>query len=217
MKTELNRIKKILNEDPPVKSVKHTTAGADRFSYIPISWYEATLDRIFEPWGWSYYNATYEVISNEITCRLELEVEFPNGRKKRTIGFAAVPIQFDSGANITQWEKKKAKALVKNLPSVKSVALKNACKPLGKIFGRDISRKEDDIELFTAHEEHDAFEAYRTKLLKAESVMELNEAYSETHPQLLINPEATKLYYSRMDQITNLQLGGVAETLALDE
>jgi len=139
---DLNNYASLLNEEPPEDKIK----AKNGVRYLPISFIENKLDEIFGAACWSYEMTGVQMIVNEVTCVVNLKVWHPL-LKDWVIrsGTAAVPIQQDAGALITDIGAKKKNALEKNIPTVKSIALKNAAQSLGKIFGRDLARKQDQI------------------------------------------------------------------------
>jgi hypothetical protein len=52
-----------------------------------------------------------------------------------------MPIQFDSGSDITQPHTIKSNAIQLAAPGAVSYAIKDAAEHLGKMFGRDLGRK----------------------------------------------------------------------------
>lgn len=130
------------NEKPDASKVKINKL-ANNSKYLPISHIEALLDRYF--FGrWSTRNFTFENIANELVGSLELILIHPytNEMIVRT-GVASVQIRVNKDTR-----KKITNALVCDVPHLKSECIKNAAKSIGKIFGRDISRKQEDVSDF---------------------------------------------------------------------
>lgn len=148
--TELEKFLMRLNKEPNPSEIAKTPDG--KASDLPISYVEMTLDELF--FGlWSTRNFTTKLISNEVVGELELEVIHPVTQKPivRT-GSAAIQIMVDkvpdgmSGQVRNQWAldpaNKKPNALDMAYPKLKAECTKNAAKTLGKIFGRDLNRRE---------------------------------------------------------------------------
>jgi hypothetical protein len=141
-----------LNSEPAHEAVEYTPDG--RAKTITISHIEMTLDELF--FGqWSTSNFTWSAIANEVQGSLTLEVINPvNGQKLTRIGAASVIIMVDKipqgfeGQERNQWAinpmNKKPNALDLAFPKLKAECLKNAAQSLGKIFGRDLNRKNAD-------------------------------------------------------------------------
>lgn len=148
--TELEKFLMRLNREPNPSEIAKTPDG--KASDLPISYVEMTLDELF--FGlWSTRNFTTKLISNEVVGELELEVIHPVTQKPIIrIGSAAIQIMVDkvpdgmSGQERNQWAlnaaNKKPNALDMAYPKLKAECTKNAAKTLGKIFGRDLNRRE---------------------------------------------------------------------------
>lgn len=142
-----------LNQQPDPKSIEKTPDG--RAYSLPISHVEMTLDELY--FGlWSTENFKATIIANEVVGSLELVVTHPvTGSELRRTGAAAIQITVDrvpegiTGAERNKWalnpENKKPNALDLSYPKLKAECLKNAAASLGKIFGRDINRKNADV------------------------------------------------------------------------
>lgn len=57
-------------------------------------------------------------------------------------GIGAAPLQTDKGAGVIEWDKIKSNAVQIGAPAAKSYAVKDAAGQIGKIFGKDLNRKE---------------------------------------------------------------------------
>ena len=141
-----------LNSEPTLESVELTPDK--KASTVVISHIEMTLDELF--FGqWSTENFKWHAIANEVQGSLELVVVHPvTGMEIRRTGAASVIIMVDrvpdgiTGTERNQWalnpSNKKANALDLAFPKLKAECLKNAAQSLGKIFGRDLNRKNKD-------------------------------------------------------------------------
>lgn len=135
---------KLFNSEPDKTKVK-VNKMANNSKYLPISHIEAMLDKYF--FGrWSVRNFSFENIANEVIGSCELVVVHPYTNEEIVrAGVASVQIRVnkDTGKKITN-------ALVCDIPHLKAECIKNAAKSLGKVFGRDIARKSEDIAEFDA-------------------------------------------------------------------
>ena len=121
---------------------------------VVISHIEMTLDELF--FGqWKTENFKWNAIANEVQGSIELVAIHPvTGFEIRRTGAASIVIMVDrvpdgiTGTDRNQWalnpSNKKANALDMAFPKLKSECLKNAAQSLGKIFGRDLNRKNVD-------------------------------------------------------------------------
>lgn len=153
----------VLSTNPPQTELKINKMANDSV-YLPISYVENLLDELY--FGlWNTKNFQIQIVANEIVGWLDLEVyNAPSQSWITRTGCASVQIQMDSGlkdenGNQVWQDKKKVKdpnfrisdidrkitnTLVKDFPHLKSECLKNACRSLGKAFGRDLNRKFED-------------------------------------------------------------------------
>ena len=154
---ELLRIQKFassLNHSDPISGVEPTPDN--KAKTLTISHVEMTLDEYF--FGlWSTENFKWSVIQNEVVGSLDLIVVHPmNGMFIRRTGAASIIIQVDkvpeeikgNSKLRNEWalnaSNKKQNALDMGFPKLKAECLKNAAQSLGKIFGRDLNRKQKD-------------------------------------------------------------------------
>lgn len=133
-----------LNAEPNPAEFEKTPDN--RASYLPISFVEMTLDEIFLG-QWELSDVTYQQIFNEVVGTGILTVWHPiTGRAIRRAGFGAVVITQDKDAAMIDFNTtKKKNALDLTFPKLKAEIVKNAAQSLGKVFGRDINRKQKDV------------------------------------------------------------------------
>lgn len=133
-----------LNVEPDPREFEKTPDG--RAQYLPVSFVEMTLDEIFHG-QWELTDIQTQQIFNEVVGNGILTVHHPVTRKPiRRAGFGAVVITQDKDAAIADFNiTKKKNALDLTYPKLKAEILKNAASSLGKVFGRDINRKQRDV------------------------------------------------------------------------
>ena len=146
-----------LNAEPNPAEFEKTPDN--RASYLPISFVEMTLDEIFLG-QWGTRNFHWSAITNEVQASLELWVIHPISQKEIIrVGAASIVITVDSlddeaRSRMTKQdrnlyalnpENKKPNALDLGFPKLKQECVKNAAQSLGKVFGRDINRKQRDV------------------------------------------------------------------------
>ena len=133
--------KALLAQKPPRSVVKHHKYGD--FDYIPITVVERLLDGLFETWSaeiireGSLANGFYVVIRLRATMAGGEFSLVSDG-----IGFAE--LQTLKGAAPTDFTKLMPGAGVLAVPRAKAEAIKNAAKSFGNIFGRNLTRKDDN-------------------------------------------------------------------------
>lgn len=132
-----------LNKSPESQSIGSTPDG--KASTIMISHIEMLLDEYF--FGlWSTENFRWGVVTNEIVGSIDLIVVHPvTGKELKRTGAAAIQIMVNKGSDPMQVNNKKANALDMGFPKLKAECIKNAANSLGKLFGRDLNRKEQDV------------------------------------------------------------------------
>lgn len=136
---EQNALTVILNQPPPEKwLVKHPMING--YSYLPIERVEYLLTRIFTKW-WVEVKQC-QVLANSIVVTVRLFVVNPLSKEiEFQDGIGASPIQTDKGAGAMDWNAAKNDGVQKAAPSAESYAIKDAAEKFGKLFGKDVSRK----------------------------------------------------------------------------
>jgi hypothetical protein len=121
---------KIVNSNPPQAFVKdHPIAKGVK--YVPIDKVELMLDTIFQQWYPEVLKTGQLLNAIEVTVR----VQFVDG-------VGAVAIQTDQGKSAADLAAVKSNAVMLALPAAKSYAIKDAVEHIGKLFGRDLNRKD---------------------------------------------------------------------------
>jgi hypothetical protein len=134
-----NALMVLLNQNPPKQWVKsHPMTKGD---YIPIERVEYLLSRIFVKW-WVEIKGV-QCIANSIVVTVRLYVINPIDQSETwQDGIGAAPIQTDKGAGAMDWNKAKADGVLKAAPAAESYAVKDAAEKFGKLFGKDLNRKD---------------------------------------------------------------------------
>lgn len=131
---------RLLNSEPPAQWIKtHKSTG---IRYLPIDKVELLLDRIFVG-KWRKEILTVQLLVNAIQATVRLWVFHPV-RQEWTFhdGAGAMSIQLKSGSAPSDLANVNHNAIQMNTPAAISYALKDAADNFGKIFGRDITRKD---------------------------------------------------------------------------
>jgi len=148
----LQKFQQMLNAEPDAAGVESTPDK--KAQTLVISHVETTLDELF--FGhWRTENFKWSTIANEVQASLELVVIHPiSGYELRRVGAASVIIMVDKvpdnlfGSDRNRWalnpDNKKANAMDLAFGKLKAECLKNAALSLGKVFGRDLNRKNKD-------------------------------------------------------------------------
>lgn len=179
---QIDKLNKLLNQPPhskwvkkhPLAKTKNDKGETVPASYIPIDKIEHMLTYIFQEWHVEViregvmFNAVY------VTVRLHLKNPL-TGKWFYQDGVGAKSVQTDSGTSAASLANIKDAAVMMALPSAKSYAIKDAAEHLGKLFGRDLNRR-NSVEFEGAYEHAD--EVKPTKPVKQEDIKKANENYS---------------------------------------
>lgn len=153
--TELT-YKVVLSADPPKKIIKHHKFGD--FDYLPITAVERLLDGLFD--GWNAEILREGLVANGFYVAVRVRAKLPGSDKilvSDGIGFAE--FQTVKGASPTDLSKIIQGAGVMAIPRAKAEAIKNAAKSFGNLFGRNLTRKDDNAEY-----EEEVVNSSRTKI-----------------------------------------------------
>lgn len=140
--TELT-YKQILSANPPKAIIKRHDFG--KFDYLPITAVERLLEGLFESWSVEILREGSVVNGFYVVVRLRAKI--PGSDKELVsdgIGFAE--FQTNKGAAPTDFTQLMQSAGVMAVPRAKTEAVKNAAKSFGNLFGRNITRKDDNYD-----------------------------------------------------------------------
>jgi hypothetical protein len=151
--------KQILGFNPPRSIVKQHKFG--KFDYLPITAIERMLDGLFE--SWSVEVLREGVAVNGFYVVVKLKAKIPYSDKVLVsdgIGFAE--FQTIKDASPTDFSKLSQAAGVMAVPKARTEAIKNAAKSFGNLFGRNLTRDDDQWE-----SEEEVVSKARTKIANA--------------------------------------------------
>lgn len=144
-----DQFKLLLNQPPHASWVKkHPMAKAKNdqgqtvpAEYMPIDKVEFLLDYIFQQWKVEVLSV--QALFNSITVTVRLHFLNPvTGEWAYHDGIGAAAVQVDKGMQAGDLSAIKSSAVQMAAPSAKSYAIKDAAEHLGKLFGRDLNRKD---------------------------------------------------------------------------
>lgn len=120
-----------IKDHPMAKGVK----------YVPIDKVEFLLTKIFQQWRVQILDQGQ--LLNAIYCKVRLHYFHPINQKwDYQDGVGATAIQVDKGKNASDLGAIKSDAIQKALPAAESYAVKDAAEKIGKIFGKDLNRRD---------------------------------------------------------------------------
>ncbi|MEM4554842.1 MAG: Rad52/Rad22 family DNA repair protein [Candidatus Anstonellaceae archaeon] len=128
-------MKDLLNANPPAKWIaRHPLSG---HSYLPIDKVETMLDLLFQTWTFEIVSISESADMQSVVAVIILKVIGYDGTERTMPGVGAAPIQRgkETGEIL-------ADARQKAYPAAISFAIKDAAEHLGKVFGRDVNRKD---------------------------------------------------------------------------
>jgi len=130
----------LLNQPPKADWIKQNKY-ANNSNYIPIGIVETLLQKIFKRFRvevlreGTMFNSVYVTIRLHYWNGIDDTWQFHDG-------VGAVQLQTKQGSSPAQLENINNNAVMMALPMAKSYAIKDACEHIGKLFGRDINRKD---------------------------------------------------------------------------
>ena len=135
-----NALNVLLNQQPPASWLKkHPMASGVK--YLPIDKVEYLLTKIFHSWSVEIKNIQVIANSAVVTIRLhyvnplDLESDFQDG-------VGAAPIHTKKGSGAMEWDQVNPDSVMKAVPAAESYAVKDAAEKLGRLFGKDLNRKD---------------------------------------------------------------------------
>jgi hypothetical protein len=136
-----NELNVLLNQSPKEEWIKdHPMAKGVK--YIPIGRIEWLLTRIFIKWHVEVKDL--KLVGNSVVVTVRLHFLSPiDGEWDWQDGLGANPLQTDKGAGAIEFDKLKNDAVMKAAPAAESYAVKDAAEKLGKLFGKDLNRKDE--------------------------------------------------------------------------
>jgi hypothetical protein len=137
-----DQLKTLLNQPPPKQWVK-TNKYANNSEYLSIEKVEYLMDKIFQEWKVEVLE--YRTLFNSISVSVRLHYVNPlTGQWMYHDGVGAKELQTiaASGPLKQDFSNINKGAVEMALPIAKTSAIKDAADHLGKLFGRDLNRKD---------------------------------------------------------------------------
>jgi hypothetical protein len=136
-------------------------------AYLPIERIEWLLTRIFISWRVEIKDS--KLIGNSVVVTVRLHYKsVVTGEWEYQDGIGASPLQTDKDAGAIEFNKLKSGAVQMAAPSAETYAIKDAAEKLGKLFGKDLNRKDTmnyDALANTFETEEKAMKAALKKIL----------------------------------------------------
>ena len=143
LKKDQNELNILLNQHPKSDWIKEHPF-AKGVKYIPIQRIEYLLTRLFLKWRVDIKNI--QTIANSIVVTIRLYYQnIEDNKWSWQDGIGAAPIQTEKDCGAMDGDKVRADAVMKAAPAAESYAIKDAAEKIGKIFGKDLNRKDEII------------------------------------------------------------------------
>jgi len=143
LKSDQNKLNVLLNQ-PPKSSWIKDHPFAKGVKYIPIERIEYLLTRLFIKWRVEVKSIS--TIANSCVVIITLHYQnVENNEWSSQDGIGAAPIQTEKNAGAMEWNKVRTDSVMKAAPAAESYAIKDAAEKIGKIFGKDLNRKDEII------------------------------------------------------------------------
>lgn len=130
----------VVNTEPPAAWIKEHPL-AKGVKYIPIERIELLLTRIFQEWRVEIRREGQLAQSLYVTVRLHYKDPI-DGDWRWQDGTGAAPLKTDKGTIASDLSAIKNDAVMTGLPAAESFAVKDAAEKIGRLFGKDLNRKD---------------------------------------------------------------------------
>ncbi len=148
----------------PIVTVLNDEGKNTKLQYLPVEKVELLLTRIFQHWRREVVSV--QLILNSVVAHVRLHYLHPvTGEWEFHDGVGACPIQTKSGAAAGDFSQLQTSGVQMAAPAAVSYALKDAAECIGKLFGKDLNRR--DTSAFSG--------AYGQQVSKKEEVEVDNE------------------------------------------
>ncbi len=136
-----NQLNIILNAEPKKEWVREHPF-VKGLKYLPIERVEYLLTMIFTKWRVEVKEV--KILANSIVTTVRVHVKDPiSGEWDWQDGVGAMPIQVAKGSGATEFDKMNSSAVQIGSPASESFAIKDACEKFGRLFGKDLNRKDN--------------------------------------------------------------------------
>lgn len=125
----------------PVITTKDKNGKDAPYLYLPIERIEWLLINIVRRYKVKVKDV--KQIANSVVVTVKLKYWHPVYNEWTSHdGIGAAPLQTDKGAGAINWDKIKNNAVQIGAPAAESFAVKDAAEKIGRLFGRDLNRKD---------------------------------------------------------------------------
>ncbi len=206
--SKFNDFNKLLNAAPKAEWVK-VNSNANDTKYLPIERVEYLLTALYTKWRLKVKSVM--LIANSVVVTVRLFVLDPiTGEWDWQDGVGASPIQTNKGASAADFTQVKSAAVQMAAPAAESYAFKDAAEKFGKIFGKDLNRK-DEINYqpmqdskFAGNVKLEIPQELRDVIEFTDETAKLTEIYN-ANKEFHANPEFMRILNKRKQEIKSEQ------------
>lgn len=135
-----NQLNILLNAEPKKEWIKKHPF-IKNLDYLPIERVEYLMTMIYSKWRLEIKDT--KILANSIVSTVRVHMKDPiTGEWDWQDGIGAIPIQVAKGSKATDFENMNSTAVQMGAPASESFGMKDACEKLGRIFGKDLNRKD---------------------------------------------------------------------------
>lgn len=138
---KLDALNVLLNQPPPEEWLKRHPYAKDVI-YIPIARVEWLLIRIYKKYRVRIKSVIFIANSPVVTVRVYVPDPLKAGEWDWHDGVGAAPIITDKEAGAIDFHNMVTSGVMTSAPAAETFAIKDAAEKFGKIFGRDLNRKD---------------------------------------------------------------------------
>lgn len=200
---KFNDLNKLLNCQPKPEWVKQNPF-ANNSNYLPVGIIEYLLTSIFIKWRVEVKELS--VMANSVVVTVRLHVLDPvTGEWDWQDGVGASPIQTAKGAAATDFSKVNTAAVQMAAPAAETYAFKDAAEKFGRLFGKDLNRKDqinytDMLNSKLQGNEKNEIPVELKEIIAVADKDNLTNIYN-SNPDLHSNPEFMKLLTARKTEL----------------
>lgn len=211
--SKFNDLNKLLNNAPKPEWVQ-INKFANNSKYLSIAVVEYLLTSIYIKWRLEVKETT--VIANSVVVTVRLHVLNPiTNDWDWQDGIGASPIQTAKGAAATDFSQVNTSAVQMAAPAAESYALKDAAEKFGKIFGKDLNRRDEmnyqpmqESKFQDVQKKNEIPEELKGVIEFTDDLDKLKEIYNK-NTEFHSNPLFMQLLNKRKIEIKNLVNGSV--------
>jgi hypothetical protein len=201
-----NNFQVLLNQEPPSAWVQ-VNKIANNSKYLPIDKIEYLLTRIFI--NWRVEVLSFKIIANSVAVHIRLHYQSPvSGEWLYQDGLGAAPMQTNSGYGATDFNNIKSAAVQMALPSAETYAIKDAAEKIGRLFGKDLNRKDlmNYADLIDRIQDTDEVLTIASKLKNLHTEDELDSYMTQLRKSgTKITSTITKIFATRINEINGIR------------